>query len=568
MNENERIKPAGRILPFEITGERYFRRALSKAENNNLLGACASYQLALFNEPDHADYILGYAEMLTGMGRFDDSNRVLLCFFPDKRSRPAECYFGMGCNFYGLMEYDAARASLERYLHADPEGSLIYDAYDMLDALDEYGDGNLEDLSELQKRRVLERARDLLSEARFDEASEILQSELKERPGHVAAQCDLALTWYCMGEKNKAKKELDAVLAAQPDNVQAHCTRALFLQGVDDMAAAREEAETIMRLSIEDPDDLHRASLTMMELGEYAHAQTILQTMSQYAPYDTGVLHRLGVCAYALEDYNRAAHYYDTLLRINALDSIARYYRRLCRKTAGGGRKRRELPAQYQVPMDEVVQRVRKLNAFIGKPIESQRAEWRLGGEMMDLIQWCLTLGDDTVRQAALNLVASFGDIWSERILRDFALRREPGEEIKHKALGLLKHIGAKEPYLTYIGDNMLESHVSLLPGLPGNLPASYGDVLKLCAEGMRSERPEKAILRAGTIWSDYLASGAHYPHLTSAQVNALAAALEYAACQAEEITVTKLEVCRKYGVSMLRFNGALAKLGEKEHEG
>ena len=91
MSENERSKPAGRILTFERTGERYFRQALSKVENNNLLGACASYQLALFNDPDKPDYILGYAEMLTGMGRFDDSNRVLLCFLPDKRKRPAEC---------------------------------------------------------------------------------------------------------------------------------------------------------------------------------------------------------------------------------------------------------------------------------------------------------------------------------------------------------------------------------------------------------------------------------------------------------------------------------------------
>ena len=519
MNGNERIKPAGRILPFERTGERYFRQALSKAENNNLLGACASYQLALLNEPDNPDYIMGYAEMLTGMGRFDDSNRVLMCYFTDKRNRPAECYFGMGCNFYGLMEYANARANLERYLIAEPEGTFVYDAYDMLDALDQYGDGFLEDLSVLQKRQVLEKARDLLSESRFDEAAQILQNELKERPGHVAAQCDLALTWYCMGEKDRAKKDLDAVLVSHPDNVQARCTRALFLQGEDDMVSAREEAEKLTKLNIEDPDDLHRASLTLMELGEYAHARTVLQTISQYAPYDTGVLHRLGVCAYALGEYSRAANYYDILLRIDAHDSIARYYRGLCRKTAAGGRKYRELPIHYQVPVDEVVQRVRRLNTFIGKPLESQREEWHKGGEMMSLIQWCLTLGDDTVRQAALNLVASFGDIWSERILRDFALRREPGEDIKRKALGLLKRIGAKEPYLTYINGEMMESHVSIMPGLPKDLPASYADVMQLCVEGMRSERTEAAIVRAGNIWNDYLSSGSHFPHLTSAQV-------------------------------------------------
>ncbi|MPN64877.1 hypothetical protein SDC9_212655 [bioreactor metagenome] len=91
--------------------------------------------------------------------------------------------------------------------------------------------------------------------------------------------------------------------------------------------------------------------------------------------------------------------------------------------------------------------------------------------------------------------------------------------------------------------------------------------MLKICVEGMRSERDEKVILRAGSLWSEYLASDTHFPHLTNAQVTALAAALEYVACQAEDISVTKLEICRKYGVSMLRFNGALAKISEKERK-
>lgn len=567
MSENKRNARTGRVLPFERTGERYFHQALTKVENNNLPGACASYQMALLREPGNPDYILGLAEMLTGMGRFDESNRVLLCFFPDGRERPSECFFGMGCNFYGLMEYGNARNALERYLDMEPEGTFIYDAYDMLDALDEYGDGRMEDVAALQKRQVLEKARGLLSESRFDEAAETLSAELAERPGHVEAQCDLALTWYCMREKGKAKRELDKVLKTHPDNVQARCTRALFLQGEDDLAGALEEAKALQALAIEDPDDLHRASLTLMELGEYAAAQTLLRKMDQHMPYDTGILHRLGVCAYALEDYGRAAHYYDLLVRIDRADTIARYYRKLCRKTAAGGKQRRELPVHYQVPMDEVVQRVRWLNGLISKPRDAQRAEWYPGSEMMAMACWCLTLGDDTVRQAALNLVASFGDIWSERILRGFALQREPGEEIKRKALGLLKHIGAKEPYLTYIDGQMMESHVSLLPGLPGNLPAGYGEVLKTCMDGMRGERTEAALLQAGNLWGDYLSANRHFPHLTSAQVAALAAALEYAACQAEGIGATKLEVCRKYGVSMLRFNGALAKLSDKERK-
>lgn len=566
MNQTGYSNRPGRVLPFKGTGAHYFRQALSKADSNDLPGACASYQMALRLEPDNPEYILGMAEMLTGMGRFDDSNRVLLKYFPEEKARPAECYFGMGCNFYGLMEYANARNALERYLDLEPEGAFMYDAYDMLDALDEYAAGEgMSEVTALQKEEALEKARQLMAAGELEKAEDLLQKEVKARPGHMAARCDLALVWYCRQEKKQAEEELEQVLQEEPGHVQARCTRALLRQSTRDMQGAMADAQVLRDQDIEDMDDLHRASLTLMELGDFAGAQPFLRKMAQRAPYDTGILHRQGICAYALEDYERAAHYYDLLAKIDRTDTIARYYRRLCKRTAAGGKKHQGLPLHYQVPMDEVVQRVRTLNNYIRKSKEAQQAEWGPEGELTGLAQWCLTLGEDDIRQAALHLIASFGDVWSERILRDFALRREPDEEIKRKALGLLKHIGAKEPYLTYIGGQMMESRVSLLPGLPDNLPAAYREVFKTCLEGMRGVRSEAVIQRAGKMWKDYLSGMRHYPHLTSAQISALAAALEYAACQAAEIKATKLELCRKYGVSMLRFNGALAKLNGKE---
>ena len=565
MNQTGYSKGPGRVLPFKGTGTHYFRQALSKADSNDLPGACASYQMALRLEPDNPEYILGMAEMLTGMGRFDDSNRVLLRYFPEEKDRPTECYFGMGCNFYGLMEYGNARNALERYLDLEPEGMFAYDAYDMLDALDAYGEENMSEVTVLQKEEALEKARQRMAEGELDQAETLLEKELEVRPDHMAARCDLALVWYCRQEKKRAEAALEQVLQEAPEHVQARCTRALLRQSNHDMQGAMEDAQALREMTIEDMDDLHRASLTLMELGDFAGAQPFLRKMAQRAPYDTGILHRQGLCAYALEEYDRAAHYYDLLTKIDRTDTIARYYRRLCKRTAAGGKKRQGLPLHYQVPMDEVVQRVRTLNNYIRKSKEAQQAEWGPEGELTGLAQWCLTLSEDDIRQAALHLIASFGAVGSERLLRDFALRREPDAEIKRRALGLLKHIGAKEPYLTYIDGQMMESRVSLLPGLPENLPAPYRDVLKTCLEGMRGVRSEDAVQRAGKLWQSYLEQENHYAHLTGAQVAALAAALEYTACQAAEEKVTKLELCRKYGVSMLRFNGALAKLNGKE---
>lgn len=406
----------------------------------------------------------------------------------------------------------------------------------------------------------------LLAQSRFEEAIDVLETELSAHPAHTEARCDLALTWYCLREQEKAQAELDRALAEQPDNVQALCTKALFLQDKGDTEGALQQVRSLHAGSLENMDDLHRTSLTFMELGAYDEARSVLREMERQYPYDTGILHRIAVCSYAQGEYEEACRCYDILLKVDGADSIARYYRRLCRKALAGEVRREGLPAQYQVPMDEVVQRIRRLNAFICKPQEVQKAEWHCGSEMMELIRWCFTLADDGLVTAALNLVALFDDMWSERILRGFILQREPGQALKRKALALLKHMGAEEPYLAYIDGEMMESRVSLLPGMPADLPLCYGEVIRVCMEAMEGSRPDGVMLQAGNIWNAYVRRGEPLPNLTDAQIAAMAAALEYLACQAEDVSMTKLEACRKYHVSMLRFNGALAKLNGKEN--
>lgn len=54
-------------------------------------------------------------------------------------------------------------------------------------------------------------------------------------------------------------------------------------------------------------------------------------------------------------------------------------------------------------------------------------------------------------------------------------------------------------------------------------------------------------------------------PPISNGQKMALAAALEYEACRKCGVEVTKLELCSKYGISMVRFNNAMGKLNKGE---
>lgn len=163
------------MLQFAQDGEFYYRSGSSKLEKNDLTGAIASYRMALKLDPKNYDAVLGIAEILTAMGRTEESNRLLMVKFREEE-RPAEAYFGMGCNFFAQREYDQARMSFDKYLDEDPEGEFAYTAYDMAEAIDDgtaqaYQDGPFA----VPGYTEAEQARRLMEKEDFKGAIELLE---------------------------------------------------------------------------------------------------------------------------------------------------------------------------------------------------------------------------------------------------------------------------------------------------------------------------------------------------------------------------------------------------------
>ena len=170
------------MLQFAQDGEFYYRSGSSKLEKNDLTGAIASYRMALKLDPKNYDAVLGIAEILTAMGRTEESNRLLMVKFREEE-RPAEAYFGMGCNFFAQREYDQARMSFDKYLDEDPEGEFAYTAYDMAEAID---DGTAQAYQEgpfaVPGYTEAEQARRLMEKEDFKGAIELLEKTVEEHP--------------------------------------------------------------------------------------------------------------------------------------------------------------------------------------------------------------------------------------------------------------------------------------------------------------------------------------------------------------------------------------------------
>lgn len=558
----------GKILPFEQTGEFFYKRGLNKLDRNNLLDAMVYYNKALERDPKNAEIRLSIAETLTEMYRFEESNRLLLTSFLDEKTRPSEYYFGIGMNFLGLKEYEHARESFEQYAYVDPEGEYIYETYDFLDALDE----SLEDGAESEKAvQDAQMARDMLDNDDFDGAIRILEGVLEQDPDDFNVRNNLALAYFCRRDFGKATEQMQVILSEEPENIQAHCNLAVFLHGAKDDEGAERECEYIAKAQTDDPEDLNRIGLALMEIGKLEPAFTVQKKLFRQVPYDQNTTHRMAQCAYQLEDYKFAAECYDRLLKVDPMDSIARYYRNECRRAAAEGKKLKTLMLSYQVPLDETIARIHKLNHYLNLEADRRRSLWQSrGSELEMLIRWGVQMGERSVKRAMLRLVATFEDEKAEMLLRDFLLQRMQPGDLKREVFGLLKHIRAKEPYLGYMDGELVESKVSLIKLLDGNLPDAYNEVLDLCMQGMQSHT-QRCMMEAANLWSDYIASLDGFPEISKAQSYAFAAALEYAACRACDDYVTKGELCKRYGITLLRFNNALGKLmnvkrGEKEN--
>lgn len=567
--ENSGAQPKSKILDFKLTSELFFRRGIAKRDDNDLVSAMLYYRRAYECEPDNEDIALAIAELLTEMDRYEESNRILMVLSGMSEETPSECYFGMGCNFFAMRDFRHARDSLNSYLDIDPEGEFALDAADMLD--DVYDAAELEkSFCDLKQRHddsqkalaEAERGRRQFEKDEFGLAIKSLNNALELNPQMHWARNQLSLAYFARHEYKQGIEEAEQVLACDGTNVDALCNLSMLKAISGDTPGASDAADRLIKLNATDPNDLARITMVLMELKRFPEAYPYAQELIRFFPYDAQTLHRCAVCAMEVKEYKKAAAIYDKLLRLDPADTIARYYRGVMRLALAGGEVRAPQQYEYQVPFEEMLTRVNKLNEFLKRPKDEIAALFLEGDALSSLITWGFTLHDVSIKRAMLALTATFSNAKAERIIRDFALRRDQPDELKREAFTHLKLMNAREPYYGYVRGELVESRFtrSKDSGSP-IIKKAYMEVADIAASNMftRSEECQQA---ARDIWSKYIETVRDSsPALTKSQTMAMAAALDFLACRETGTDTSRTEICRQYGVSAVRLDNALKKI-------
>lgn len=564
-NTNKTNARPARVIPFERDGEFFLRRGSERLERNDLLEAISNYHQAYRRDPENVEVQLAIAEVLTEMHRYEESNRLLFPLLSLEDS-PAECFFGIACNFLGLQEFSHAHDSLESYLALDPDGEYVSDALDMLDVIEDehmlYSMPGVQPPEEREALNACARGRQYLENGRMEEAVKLLQDAAKKQPEYLFVRSNLALAYFCRKDFKRAMESVREVLEEAPDDVQAHCNMLLFLHAARDEEGENKELALLTASATDDPQDWNRMAVVFMEVGHMQQALPVLKKLQTAFPYDEGTLHRMGVCRYHLGQYKQAQACYDRLLKIDPQDTIASYYRRVCRRAADGKAETVDWLYHYQVPYLEVLRRVRLINEASRQPRETLRERWQRDENFRALMVWSLRLPEPSAKRAVLSMISAFGDKEAERALRRFQLDQAQPDSVKQDVFAMLKHMAAQEPYIAYIGGKLVQSRVNMRSVVrDARISAPYQRALELALEHMQKLRPPACVVEAAEVFARYIKSAGEPPQMREQQVYAFAAALEYVSCRNQNVEVTKAQLAAEYEISLIRLNNAVSKL-------
>ena len=522
-----------KILPFAQGGAFYARLAKKYAEQYDLPQALQYYERALWEEPRNVEYKLSLASVYTDMYCFEQSNRILIRLARESGPQDAECYFGMGCNFMGMQAYERARESFARYLRHAPDGPYAEEAEEMLFSIEEeLMEEQTWPMEQQKAQHLAEEGKDALDRGDAKRAIEVLERALALDDQLSYARNNLSLAYYLDGRNDEAVRQAQAVLEQDEKNVHALCNLAIYESeraGKDSPAVAQYLAQ-LRPLTALSPDEAYKAALTLYEAGDLAHALGWFEQALTFYPYDARTLFGAGVCAFNLRQYRKALRLFDLLAKVESGAGIGAYYRRQCLSTMDGKVPHEDLTLRMQVPIEEAIARVRTLNACVEEDPAALRARWREDEALYSCIRWALPLHKSAVQAATLELLGMIGDAQAEELLRAFLMLPEAEKERKTHVLGLLKRMGAREPYIAWMDDSLVEARVSVLEGAKAPVPEVYTRVLEDAMTRMRAQGFED-LQQLAEIWGAYLSTlPAPYPALSTEQEAAFAAALELCA--------------------------------------
>lgn len=451
----KRRKPKNNVIPFRLDAAFFFERAVRHLDRHNLKDAVKYFRKAAEYEPDNPVNHCNLAGVLSEMGQYEESNEILEHILQSIDPNMHECLFYLANNWANLNQFDKAEEYVARYLELDPNGEFVKDAEEMLDILiEEFGGGDV--LRQRMEEKAIERreqdkARKLLEQGKFMEATAYLKRTIEEHPDLLSPRNNLSLAYYYLGQLDSAVATALNVLELDPGNLHARCNLAVFYHHL----GHQEEMEQILQgLRILYPmniDQAYKLATTMGILGEHAAAHRLFLHLVKWSDkVEAPLLHCVAASAANSGEYADAKRIWQDILLMDPKSEVAAYYLRML-QTAETDQSQFELVTyQYQIPFHEQFKQMQE-TLQTGKT-----GNWQNDPLIRSSLFWALRHGDLETKMQVIQTFALIRDNEVEHALREFILRPDEVGQLRTLARYVLQHMGAEVPKVSELeqGDN------------------------------------------------------------------------------------------------------------------
>lgn len=536
-----------KVVRLRLDAGFFFERAVRSLDRNNYEKALKYFRLAVDKEPENPINHCNLAGVLSEMGRFSESNKVLQTVVDHVDPELYECYFYMANNAANMENLELAEKYLCLYLAEDPHGEYAEDAEEMLEVLAEEL-GRAPRRPEMFERpkwlKLHDEARQHLEEGRFLQAIDILEDIIKNQPDFLAARNNLALAYYYIGRLDDAIEMIQKVLQVEPYNLHALCNLAIIHQYTGEVKERDHLICTLKKLVPYNLDNMHKLATTMGILGEHEIAYFMFRRLLKSGEVPNSTLyHSIATAAWNCSRYQSAKKYWRLAEEMDPESGIPSYFlaeiqKWLCLPEG-------QIPKvsyQYQLPFEQQIKKLEQCGKIVAEKI-------KYNPMLRSSFCWALNYGDDKTKTLVLQVLGWIADQEVEQVLRNFLLKPNEKDELKRMALFILFQMGADGPYQAMIAGKQLEiGREEISTQLPTWI-IRWNKVLESCLAAMEGEYDETQMNDAQILWAEFLNHRLPSPPIMRKE-EGWAAAIEYIVAKMHGISITQAAVARKYCVS------------------
>lgn len=444
----------GRILPFARNAQQVRELAGRQLVKGDLLSALELLRVSLEKAPQDNETVLAMARLYAQMQCWALSNSAYFSIAHEEACR-AECFYGMGCNYYEMRSYTTARDCLIMALQTDPDADFVPDIVELLDITEEAKRDDDDLGAERMQHRMTRvmRAMDA-GQARLGARQLRRMLPLDSRNGML-----LSLQTFALLAAGDAKEALDAARSAyrkDRHDVRILCAMASALHANNSPAAAHS---FLRRAQSEAPDDGSRQLVchTACEIDAHAFVVDMLMEAEQEQPYADHMLHMLATALHNTGACEEAVRRWQLLKRIHPMDTVAAFRLR--------GATLKELPPLLpytrQVPLSEMLHRLETLRGWTHEGQAALQARWQNDNALESLVSWGLACEEPGIANAMCSLLSSLGGAKAESLLRGLLCSPEASASLKETALASLSSMQAPLPLYAIMNDRLTLVNVS-----------------------------------------------------------------------------------------------------------